>query len=104
MRKIQSERFYPAAHDRSYPAVTFTGGAYPAVTFAGFQVSVLWDLKFGAPTRHSSSLSTSPPCSGYRADWGPATTSGKCMAGVPGVFWRLLAVLWGPTTHNPALV
>ena len=39
----------------------------------------------------------------YRADWEPATTSGKCMAGVPGVFWRSPAVLWGPTTHNPAL-
>ena len=44
------------------------------------------------------------PYSMYRADWEPATTSGKCMAGVPGVFWRSLAVLWGPTTHNSALV
>ena len=40
----------------------------------------------------------------YRADWEPAATSGKCMAGVPGVFWRSPVVLWGPTTHNPALV
>ena len=38
----------------------------------------------------------------YRADWEPATTSGKCMAGVPGVFWRCPAVLQGPSTHNPA--
>ena len=29
----------------------------------------------------------------YRADWEPATTSGKCMAGVPGVFWRSPVVL-----------
>mgnify|MGYP007119764476 CR=1 FL=1 len=40
----------------------------------------------------------------YRADWEPATTSGKCMAGVPGVFWRCPAVLQGPSTHNPTLV
>ena len=40
----------------------------------------------------------------YRADWEPATTSGKCMAGVPGVFWRSPVVLWGPTTHNPTLI
>ena len=26
------------------------------------------------------------------------------MGGVPGVFWRCPAVLWGPSTHNPALV
>ena len=29
----------------------------------------------------------------YRADWEPAATSGKCMAGVPGVFWRSPVVL-----------
>ena len=40
----------------------------------------------------------------YRADWEPAATSGKCMAGVPGVFWRSPAVLQGPSTHNPTLV
>ena len=40
----------------------------------------------------------------YRADWEPAASSRKCMAGVPGVFWRSPAVLWGPSTHNPALV
>ena len=40
----------------------------------------------------------------YRADWEPATTSGKCMAGVPGVFWRSPVVLQGPCTHNPTLV
>ena len=40
----------------------------------------------------------------YRADWEPEAPSGKCMAGVPGVFWRWPAVLWGPTTHNPTLV
>ena len=40
----------------------------------------------------------------YRADWEPATTSGKSMAGVPGALWRLLAVLQGPSTHNPTLV
>ena len=40
----------------------------------------------------------------HRADWEPEATSGKCMAGVPGVFWRSPAVLWGPSTHNPALV
>ena len=40
----------------------------------------------------------------YRADWEPEAPSGKCMAGVPGVFWRCPAVLWGPTTHNPAWV
>ena len=40
----------------------------------------------------------------YRANWEPATTSGKCMAGVPGVFWRSPAVLQGPCTHNPTLV
>ena len=38
----------------------------------------------------------------YGADWEPEAASGKCMAGVPGVFWRSLAVLWGPSTHNPA--
>ena len=26
------------------------------------------------------------------------------MAGVPGVFWRCPAVLWGPSTHNPTWV
>ena len=41
------------------------------------------------------------PFPSYRADWEPATTSGKCMAGVPGVFWRSPAVFWGPSTHNP---
>ena len=40
----------------------------------------------------------------YRADWEPEAPSGKCMAGVPGVFWRSPAVLWGPTTHNPTWV
>ena len=40
----------------------------------------------------------------YRADWEPAATSGKCMAGVPGVFWRSLVVFWGLSAHNPALV
>ena len=40
----------------------------------------------------------------YRADWEPAAPRGKCMAGVPGVFWRYPAVLWGPSTHNPAWV
>ena len=40
----------------------------------------------------------------YRADLEPAATSGKCMAGVPGVFWRCPAVLQGPSTHNPAWV
>ena len=40
----------------------------------------------------------------YRADWEPAATSGKCMAGVPGVFWRCSAVLWGPSIHNPTRV
>jgi hypothetical protein len=40
----------------------------------------------------------------YRADWEPAATSGKCMAGVPGALWRLLAVLQGPSTHNPAWI
>ena len=43
-------------------------------------------------------------CAIYRADWEPAATSGKSMAGVPGVFWRCLAVLQGPSTHNPAWV
>ena len=37
----------------------------------------------------------------YRVDWEPAATSGKCMAGVPRVFWRSPAVLQGPSTHNP---
>ena len=41
---------------------------------------------------------------GYRADWEPAATSGKCMAGVPGVFWRCSAVLWGPSIHNPTRI
>jgi hypothetical protein len=40
----------------------------------------------------------------YRADWEPEATSGKSMAGVPGVFWRCPAVLQGPSTHNPTLV
>ena len=40
----------------------------------------------------------------YRADWEPEATSGKCMAGVPGVFWRFPVVFWGLSTHNPALV
>ena len=40
----------------------------------------------------------------YRADWEPAAASGKCMAGVPGVFWRCPAVLWGPSTPNPTWV
>ena len=40
----------------------------------------------------------------YRADWEPATTTRKCMAGVPGVFWRCPAVLQGPSTHNPAWI
>ena len=40
----------------------------------------------------------------YRADWEPAATSGKSMAGVPGALWRLLAVLQGPSTHNPTWV
>ena len=40
----------------------------------------------------------------YRADWEPEAASGKCMAGVPGVFWRSPAVLWGPSIHNPAWV
>ena len=39
-----------------------------------------------------------------RADWAPEAPSGKSMAGVPGVFWRCLAVLQGPSTHNPAWV
>ena len=40
----------------------------------------------------------------YRADWEPAATSGKCMAGVPGVFWRCPAALQGPSTHNSTWV
>ena len=40
----------------------------------------------------------------YRADWEPAAPSGKCVAGVPRVFWRCRAVLQGPSTHNPTLV
>ena len=32
----------------------------------------------------------------YKADWRLAAPSGTCMAGVPGVFWRFLAVLLGP--------
>ena len=40
----------------------------------------------------------------YRADWEPEAPSGKCMAGVPGVFWRSLVVFWGLSAHNPALV
>ena len=40
----------------------------------------------------------------YRADWEPEATSGKSMAGVPGVFWRCPAVLQGPSTHNPTWV
>ena len=40
----------------------------------------------------------------YRADWEPEAPSGKSMAGVPGVFWRCLAALQGPSTHNPAWV
>ena len=40
----------------------------------------------------------------YRADWEPAAASEKCMAGVPGVFWRSPAVLWGPSTPNPTWV
>ena len=35
------------------------------------------------------------------ADWEPAATTGKCMTGVPGVFWRSPVVLWGPSPHNP---
>ena len=42
--------------------------------------------------------------SSYRTDWEPAAASGKCMAGVPGVFWRCPAVLQGPSTHNPTWV
>ena len=44
------------------------------------------------------------PLFGYRADWEPATTSGKCMAGVPGVFWRCRAALQGPCTYNSTWV
>ena len=40
----------------------------------------------------------------YRADWEPEAPSGKCMAGVPGVFWRCPAASQGPSTHNPAWV
>ena len=40
----------------------------------------------------------------YRADWEPEAASGKCMTGVPGVFWRCPAVLWGPSTPNPTQV
>ena len=47
---------------------------------------------------------TTKTTTSYRADWEPAATSGKCMAGVPGALWRLLAVLQGPSTHNPTLV
>ena len=53
---------------------------------------------------------TRPDCmhaqftSTYRADWEPEAPSGKCMAGVPGVFWRCPAVLQGPSTHNPTWV
>ena len=46
------------------------------------------------PTHRFPSLST------YRADWEPAASSGKCMAGVPGVFWRCPAALQGPSTHT----
>ena len=58
----------------------------------------LWQL-------HSvTSLNLALPAVSYRVDWEPAATSGKCMAGVPGVFWRCSAVLWGPSIHNPTLV
>ena len=40
----------------------------------------------------------------YRADWEPEAPSGKCMAGVPGVFCRFPVVLQGPSTHNPTWV
>ena len=40
----------------------------------------------------------------YRADWEPEAPSGKCMAGVPGVFWRCPAALQGSSTHNSAWV
>ena len=40
----------------------------------------------------------------YRADWEPAAANGKCVTGVPGVFWRCQAVLQGPSTHNPTWV
>ena len=40
----------------------------------------------------------------YRADWEPAASSGKSMAGVPGVFWRSPVVFWGLSAQNPALV
>ena len=37
----------------------------------------------------------------YRADWEPATTSGRRALSV---FWRYSAVLWGPSTPNPTQI
>ena len=41
------------------------------------------------------SVSSTDVCCMYRADWEPEAASGKCLAGVPGVFWRCPAVLQG---------
>ena len=85
------------------------------------------------PTSPDSSTTARCRVAGvYRADWEPAATSGKCMAGVVcystwssfhiswlryradwepaatsgrrvlGVFWRCPAALGGPSTPNPA--
>ena len=40
----------------------------------------------------------------YRADWEPEAPKGKCMPGVPRVFWRPPVVFWGPSTPNPTWV
>ena len=82
-------------------------GAHSSQTTKRFPVcdhASMWRYYPPVPPLEQSRLAPFGAVAGYRADWEPAATSGKSMAGVPGVFWRCPAVLQGPSTHNPTLV
>ena len=72
---------------RTWTTVVTAGGGLPR---AGLALYLHWQVGACRVT--------------YRADWEPEAPSGKCMAGVPGVFWRCPAVLQGPSTHNSTWV